>query len=278
MSASCEIDLTGWHRATESLSAALLGSGHDVSEILADETKRLSRQIMNFTPPMKQKKLSEDTPDASAKKIGEMAIQRDLSKLYSEADTKLIDEVGSQHGLANISVFITDKDGSKKFLRWDTIDPEGSRMSATHSAFLAGGRTLTRLKSNQHTWAARNIVPRGAIAKLQAQLIPRVGRWKASWAQLAIKLGDRLPQWIAGHNVKNISRADDGMLHDNERPSLTFGSSAPGVQLSQADVQKAVYQRMGNILKRVQKVLHGYKYDIGNGHTCKPRAKESNLQ
>ena len=278
MQPTCEIDMTKFIRSTESLSDALLGSGKDASEVLADETKRLSRQIMNFTPPMKQKAYSDESPPPPvAQKIGEMAIQRDLSKLFSEADTKLIDEVGSAHGTANISAFITTSGGQKMNLRWDALDAEGARMKEVHTAFLAGGRKTTRLKSNQHVWAARNVVPTGSIARLQAQLVTRVGRLKASFARIAIELGDRMPQWIAKHDVKNISVANKTDLYDKEKPSITFGSSAPGVGVTQIDVQKALNQRATNIAKRIKLILNGYKRDIGEGRKCQPRAKESNL-
>lgn len=272
-----EVDATKFKRAMESLSDALLSSDGDASMVLTDETKRLTRQIMNFTPPFKSSSMSEDVPNASAKKIGELAIQRDLRRLYSEADTELMDEVGSRYGVSNINTFVTGKDGAKLNLRWQRIDPEGSRMAAVHNDFMNSGRKLQRLNSNQHIWAARNVVPKGSIAKMQSDLVSRVGRWKASWAKTAMDLGDKMPSWISRHNVSNISVSDKTQLTDRTRPSITFGSKAPGVGSTRPAIQAALNQRAAIIVRRVAMMLRGYKKDIESSGRANSHGREGAL-
>src|SRR6266496_2484547 len=93
-----EVDTSRLNMVLHDLRAALIGQGKDVSKILVDEQRMLTRTIVNFTPPI---------PSKQAKQRGELAVQKDLHSLISEADPRLINRIESKYGLKNIDTWRT---------------------------------------------------------------------------------------------------------------------------------------------------------------------------
>lgn len=266
-----DIDTSGMNGMLDGLSDALIGQGQgsDCSQILRDETRRLSKQIVAFTPPLKS---NHGAPKAS----GEMAIAGELHSLFTEAGTKLIDEIGSEHGLHDINAFITRPQGDKLNLRWGTIDPTGARMAEYHQKEKnSRGKIGRRVKrSEPGKWFARYVVPTGTLEPYIKTIQKRVGRWRASWATVASNLGQQFPAWISRHfgSVNEISISNIEGLQSRTSPSVTFGSRAPGNQRQRGIIQSAVTARGKAIGKRIRLVLSGYAKDVREG-IRHPRSK-----
>src|SRR5438105_15927902 len=99
-----------WEVDTTVLSQKLLAlsraSGIDAREIVKTEVRQLSRQITNFTPPIRS--------ETSAQKTGEHAVEAGIKAVFSEAQPQLIDEVGSRYGISDIQqAWISEKDGTR---------------------------------------------------------------------------------------------------------------------------------------------------------------------
>src|SRR5947207_7817995 len=106
---SVDVDTSRLNVVLSDLQKALIGQGKDVSTILKDEQRLLTRTIVNFTPPI---------PAKQARQRGELAVQKDLFSLISEADTRLIDRIGSKYGLKDIDAWRTTP-GGKQHLIWE---------------------------------------------------------------------------------------------------------------------------------------------------------------
>ncbi len=126
---TADIDTTRFNDVMGSLHDALIGQGKDVSTLLKDEHKRLTRTIINFTPPI---------PATGAKQRGELAVKKDLYSLISEAGPELIDRVGSKHGLQNIDDW-TSGVGGKTHILWDHLDPNGTNLTELHNLYRDSG-------------------------------------------------------------------------------------------------------------------------------------------
>src|SRR4051812_10490413 len=116
----------------KSLSDALVDSdqGADTFVLLRDETGRLIKMIMNFTPPM-----GPGGRAAGAKQAGLNAVKRELVSLFSEATPELIQEVTEKHGLYNIHAFTSSSSGDKIPLEWRIVDKGGDHLPGLHRQF-----------------------------------------------------------------------------------------------------------------------------------------------
>lgn len=267
-----KIDTSILNQRMASLYDALLGSGQDVSTIVVDESRRLARTLVNFVPPIKSKW-------GNPKKSGEMAIRRELSSLFSEADQGLIDEVGSLHGIRNVNTWITNRNGGKQQILWDSIDPVGSRLRQNHHQARGPRGKIKLHKRNGYpqTWSARVVIPAGTLEPYTRNVESQVGKGKASLALAAAQLGEKFPSWIGRHfgNVSQTAIADISHATDPTRPSVTFGSRAPGVDRLQARMQGAVSLRAKKIAGRIRLVLSGYAADIKAGMRAQKRGKRT---
>jgi len=263
---TAELDTSRAVAALEGLADAL---GQDASELVRDESRRLIRTITNITPPGK-----------GGRRLGEQAIEKQLSNLFSEAGPPLIDEIGSKYGVRDISAaYITEKTGERIQLDWKQLDPTGDRMAEIHAANRDPntGRVKIIRRANKGTWSSRAVVPMGTRAPYIARVKQRVGRWKASWALGGSKLGDSYPGWIARHfgSVDNISIVDLSGLADKEKPAIVFGSKAAGNNRIRALVKAALDIRIKAMLNRTRLVTSGYKKDVAQSIRPKAHAKET---
>lgn len=263
------IDSTRHNVAMDSLFNAMCATGGDAAKLVEQETRLLSKTIVNFTPPIKSKW-------GNPKTSGEMAIKAELYSLFSEAEPRLIDEVGSKHGTKDINAFITNANGEKVNLQWANLDPLGSRMDEYHEKFQNRRGKVPRTKaSGSGVWKARVVVPKGSrdpyIKKLQA----RVGRARASFAQTAARLGATFPSWISRHfgaPISDIAIMELSGLQNPVSPSVVFGSRAPGIDRVRDRVQAAVNFRAKVIVRKVKLILSGYNKDIAAGIKAQSQA------
>lgn len=258
------VDTTRLNQVLLDLQEALGTAGQpaDLSDIVRDETRRLAEAIVRITPP-------------KSRKLGMDRIEKDLKSIFSEADIETIDEIGSEHGLTNIDTWIGKKE--KIHLKWGRIDPTGARIKENHRESMKTGRVLGRvLKEKEGIWRAKYIIPRGMRSPYVKQVQKHVGRWKATWAKVAVDLGSKVVSWIGDHiagNPKAIS--DTKGLMDGSFPKVTFGSRAPGVRRQEALIKDALRIRQEAIRKRIKIILSGYAKDVWHGVRAQSRAKRS---
>lgn len=266
-----EIDTKLLSDKLNSLSDALFGAGKDASNVVRDEGRRLTRTIVNFIPPIK----SQYGP---AKKSGEMAIERELKSLFSEAQPELIQKVTKEHGASNVHSFITKKDGTKQEILWDNvINPDQMREFHHKNRDNRGKVPLKR--SGFPVWTARVIVPQGSLVPYIKVVQKNVGKGKASMAKAGIDMGDKYPAWIAdktGNNQAAIS--DISRLADPSRPSVTFGSRAPGINRLGPRIQAAVKMRARAVGRRINLLINGYKGDFEKGRKVATKYRNSTVE
>ena len=206
------IDTSALQGRLAAISDALVGQGKDASQVLCQEARLLTKTIVNFIPPIRSKW-------GPAKTSGEMAIRRELSNLFSEAEPKLLDEIGSRFGVKNIQTDITTASGRKQQLNWGTIDPEASRLSQWHKQNRGPrGKIKMMRKGFPNYWNARVVIPAGTKEPYIKEVQQRVGRGKASMAKGAAGLGEKFPSWISRHfgTVSDIAIADISQAQDRK--------------------------------------------------------------
>jgi hypothetical protein len=257
-------------RAVAALNGLADALGTDARELVQDESRRLIRTIANITPPGK---------GGGVRRLGEQAVERQLSNLFSEARPPLIDEIGSKYGIKDISTaYIVEKTGERLQLDWKQLDPTGDRMEQIHKANRdASGRVKLIRQNNKAVWSSRAVVPAGTRAQYIAKVKLRVGRAKAKWASIGAKLGDNFPNWISRHfgNVGNDSKANLSGLTDKEKPSITFGTVDGTNARIRSLVKAALDVRVKAMLNRTRLVLSGYKQDVARSIRPRAHAKET---
>lgn len=239
---------------------ALISVGGDASHIVETNTRILSRTMVNFMPPLREK-----GGKASPRLNGEAAIKRQLSSLFQEALPHTIDKVGSIHGIHNVNAWVTGRDGMKLNLQWDNIDPEGQRMAEYHNKYRNRNGTVNVTRwdtASSGTWKARVVVPQGSLKPYIRMIQGRVGRGKCSLSIVGQRLGDRYPAWITRHNdyVLSSGRAISQInLNNPAAPSITFGTRAPGCSMIIGKVNAAVKFRIRAIARGTRMILEDYK-------------------
>lgn len=246
--------------------------GGDMSEFVKDEAKFLGKTIVNFVPPLKVK-------GRTAKTAGDMAIDAENHNLFSEATTHLIDRVGSEHGLHNINTFTNGPDGETN-LQWANLDPTGAQMDKYHRQYQnRRGKVPFQKSGGPGVWKSRVVVPFGTLDPFIKKLQARVGRARASIAQGITQLGATFPNWITRHfgEVNSIAIFDASKLSDPVRPSITFGSRAPGIDRIAPRIQAAVTLRTRAMGRRAKLMLSGYAKDIAAGYRVSNKAAATKI-
>ena len=271
---SVDVDTSRLNVVLTGLREALIGQDKDVSRILVDEQRLLTRTIVNFTPPI---------PSKQARQRGELAVQKDLFSLISEADPRLIDRVGAKYGLKDIDTWRTTP-GGRQHLLWENLNPSGSNLDALHNSYRypGTGRPKRMKGSNPAEWRARIVVAKGVRQLYVDKVKSHVGRWKAKWAYAAAKLGDKYPNWISRHFSYVSSNTVFQSDLQNENPFILFGGRGSNFAQNKAQIQGAVRFRVQTILKRIKLVVSGYAKDVAQGirvqtqaHKHKAEAEET---
>ena len=266
---TAEIDVSRAQDSMDALYAAMLGAGQDASNLVKDETRRLAKTIVSFTPPIKG---TAGTPRSQ----GEHAIEREFNSLFSEATPRLIDEVGSKYGLHNIrTAYLTEQGGQRLNLQWDHLDPTGDRMDQYHKMYQRDGKVPLVRRQSKTVWASRVVVPLGSRGPFIKKFQAHVGRWKATFALVGSRLGDTFPAWISRHfgSLGETGIADLSGLSDAEKPSITFGSRSPGNNKIRSSIQAALNTRARAMVSRARLIVSGYAKDVAQG--MRPRAGQT---
>ena len=266
---TAELDTTRHQANLAALAAALAGPGGDCSALVRQEARLLTRTIANFTPPTRSKW-------GAPKVSGEKAIARELGNLFHQVQTPLLDAIGSRFGTKGIRADITAKDGRKIPIAWDNLDATGARMGALHqSQRNARGKVPLRPSGFPDRWQSRAVVPAdGTLPAYVKSVQSRVGRAKASFCVAAAKLGETFPTWIRRHTdtVAPIAICDVSQAQHPTRPTVVFGSRAPGVDRLRPRVSAAVQFRAQVLARRLKLVVSGYSGDFARSVRAQSRA------
>lgn len=253
---TAEIETDQAYLAMDTLRDAMCAKGMDATNLVQDQTRLLDRTIVNFVPPIKSK---WGNPKAS----GEGAINVELKSLFSEAEPKTIDEIGSLHGVRNVDTWMSKPGGERLHIVWENLDPEATRLDEYHRQYQDNRGKVKRQKASPiGTWRARVVVPQGSRAPFIKAQQAKVGRAKCSMSLVGQRLGDKYPSWIYRHNDHALN-SGTGIVNINESnpaaPSILFGSRAPGIGRIRARVQSAVSFRAKVMVRRAKLILNDYK-------------------
>ncbi len=110
----------------------------------------------------------------------------------------------------------------------------------------------------------RIVANKGAVTKLRKSLKSHIGRAKAAWAQSAQALGEtNIPEWISKHFPTPKSITFKQTFGD--KPSITIGSSAPGVEKAAPIFQRKLKSRLNSMVARTKLHISGYSRDVAQG-------------
>lgn len=265
-------------RRLNALSDALLSHGGsreaaDAFVLVRDESSRLMRTIINFTPP-----LGPGGRAAGARKAGEDAIRKELASLFSQAGKPLIERVVSENGYNNVRAFTTNQEGQPIPLLWDNVNPAGDNMAGWHHRFQNRSGKIRKVKQQIGQWRARVVVPEGSRDPYVESVVKRVGRWKATIALALAAIGEKVPAWLRKHlgDVRGIAILDVSKLSHPTSPEITFGTRAPGVgqpsRRYQSRVSAAVQSRARSMARRARLIRNNYCREITEGRDPRPCA------
>ena len=258
------LDSTVMNQALRSLSDAMLGAGKDITTLLVDEHRRLTRTIVNFTAPM---------PRSGARQRGEAAVKRDIHSIVKETSPKLIDAIGSRYGITDVKTDYVTRKGEHVLINWDHIDPTGARLDEYHRMHLDRKGHAPRTFQRQGEWRARVMVPYGAREAYVKKIQSHVGRWKAKWAFAAAKAGDNYPKWISRH-FADVAGDATGVfeLQDPATGNITFGGRGMNFHANLEHVKGAMAFRAKTIMRRVKLMVNGYREDLVRGMRAQTQA------
>lgn len=245
------------------------GEGSDVSMLLRDEGRRLTKAIINNTPP------SYGAGQAARNK-GEHAVRRDVKKIFTPVDEQFLDAIGSQFGLYNVDHWFTTADGKKQHIRWDRIDPSGAGMAAFHNNHRdkRGRARNPKTHGYKWDWYSAYVVSKENFYKYQNRILSHVGRRKAAWAVTFAKLGGKVQEWIGRHLNAGVKGECLDDLRNFEAPSITMISRAPGVGDDARIINDAMGQRIEAMGRRARLILSGYAKDVKEGIKIRKRGSE----
>lgn len=131
----------------------------------------------------------------------------------------------------------------------------------------------------QHVFLLDRIaVKQQRFAAFLKKITGRVGRMRATFAYTASQLGmTGIPAWISKQfgSVAADGRAifDDTELNHPTRPSITFGSRAPGIAAFKPKIANAVKTRTVKMREHLRMILNGYAKDANSKQGIRRRAK-----
>lgn len=253
-------DMTRLNRQIGGLREALIGSGQmgDAAVIIEDETRRFTKQVINLIPP--------PGLGQSAQQQGEMAVNRDLLKVFTPVNEDFLTHVGSEFGMNGIDTWFTHPGTGKHYeLKWDRIDPTGSGMAGFHRANQnRRGRTRNRKRQVAGKWSAAYVIAFQEFNDYLKKIQSHVGWRKAAFGKFFKALGGRLPKWIDRHAGASASEMHND-LENRNNPSVTMIARAPGLLDDQRIVSDAVRIRAEAIRRRIKLILSGYAKDVKQG-------------
>lgn len=267
---SATLDQSKYNAALASVYDALHGRGEigDAKSLVIGEHGRLTAAIVSFTPP-----LGPGGRSVGAQKAGKDAITRELTNLITEASPETLLEATKKYGNQAVH-FGIEKDGKPLAIEWDNVVTDESRLPALHRAYRNRRGKVPLRRQTEGKWKARIAVPSGMRGQYIASILPRVGRWKASWAWSAAQppTSRKFPKWISQHFSGIAHKSVLQWEPDPMRPAVTFGSLQVGNLRDgymQAKIRQAVHRRTAQMARRAKLILSGYAKNLSAGLKAK---------
>lgn len=262
-----QVDLTGLNTVLRGIQNALIGMGEsgDAAQLVKQTTRLLSKDIADSMPPKNLQRLKK-------------SIAGDVSKVFAQIPAKPFPSAQRGHGdtvwlypTTNVIVGVSRKNYRPEQTNVDTLQrmmyPRPEAISKYSDVGMHG---------KQHVQIINRIaIKREAYKRLVKYLQDRGGRMKASFYKTFLALdGKGIPAWIAKNIPTSRGVLDKSQLSNAESPNITFGSSAPGLNLQDAKIKGAVRKRTEAMYKRLDLILSGYAHDVATTGTVRRHAKE----
>lgn len=248
---------------------ALIGTGGDISTILKDESRLLAIECAKVSGPRNRQKKSANIP----REIG-----RVFMPMPADGFGKIKIGSGNMVWLNSGPNFLTG-------IRRERYNPNVQSIQDMYRAYMKApglslGKKYTRIGSHGQQAVSeinRIMVSKRLFNEFASYIKNLLGIMKASWWVTVKKIEPSLvaPQWVERH-ISNNKRAisDVSGLSNPESPSVTFGSSSPGIEKFADGVRRAVAIREKKIAAKIELVLSGYSEDARNNIKIHRHAKK----
>ena len=275
---TCDVDMSNFNRMFSTLAAVVPQDAH---EFVRDETARLAEECSRQLQ-MRNRRNQRDRIESDVKKVF-MPMPRLFSEsskmegngmkwLYASPNALVGVKPHRYHPMDTAEdmrrVFYKSK-GTLPENRWEEI----GKMRIKRRATRFHGRIIHHQRIME---LQRNVVPRSSFQQFVNSIRERLGRLEASFAQTAQilrKSTARVPVYISRHfPIKtNVTRLDG--LANTERPSIEFGSMAPGIEHFEEYIHDAIEVRLYKMTQRLRLILSGYSEDVARSISPRRRAQ-----
>jgi hypothetical protein len=293
---TASFDLSGVNALTRGIQQALIGMGHegDATVLVTQSAKLLSwecsRQLGPKTEGKGKSKIARDLmkvfhPMVNSKTGSAWDIFDDPKDGGNNGTTWLYAGPTYLVGVKNEDYFpdaeesaleaIYNREGRGGSTRGVAWKDQGVR----RDGFIFKGKYRAS-HGRQHVFLLDRIaVKKTPFNALLKKLAGRVGRMRATFAYCAAQFGmTGIPQWISKQfdSVAADGRAifDKSALEDPVRPTIVFGSRAPGISKFKEKIDAAIKRREKQMATHLRLILNGYVQDANAHRPIKRRAKQ----
>jgi hypothetical protein len=268
-----DIDTSGF---TARLNELHFRFGIPANRILEQETKRMVKTLLRFTPPSGGQTRynafgdslpSEAGESVSAREQGRRAVASDLRNIFEFADDTYADFVDSLDKTPGPEVSVTylSRSKVKKIVDWKHVGRTLDEVRAFHlrkRSKVTGRtpRTKARDGSNIGVWKVQEkmVLRKSLFSAYLKEVQSHVGNMKAGWTAAARTVSLAVPQWISskfsgnGYGLSSLS---------GSRPSITINNSSTGIARQVDNVAKSALRVRGEaIAKNIKRMV---KYGPG---------------
>jgi hypothetical protein len=260
------IDASGYQRAIALLASRIHG---DSEVFIANESGHLAMEIGRRLGP-------SDLPSAKKKRDKDVAGHLTIAQPANISPRSNIPAFLWLNAGPNFLTGIDDvdnlptADGIFVMQEFRRSQDKGNRGNVYIKMGKRGKQTIQRLNRIRVAKTAYNFV--------RKQIADRYGILKASFAFTAqvLGIGGRIPGWVtkhyedkaAGRAVLDLSRANS-----ISKPSITFGSTSPGVESNPRvvqTIQSSIETRRRIVNAKFNKVVNGWIFDHNSGRVYRP--------
>jgi hypothetical protein len=258
---TARIDTSKLDAKIDSLRSALIGAGRpgDAATIVADESRKLAKQIVGFTPP---KSLAQGRK-AVARDIQRAATPFDASKFTQPKMRERIDALAKDGNYDALNAILKNIKGNMAKWRVAPFHPDLHR-----KARVSRGRVLSTKKIF--------VTQARALAAYIKKMQDRVGLRKSGWLPALLALGGKAPAWVARHLGHAPGTARVTLVGTN--PGVTISSHAAGVGDDRRMIANAVNVRAKAMARRAKMLVTDYKNAWHAGDRIAPAAHKTASQ
>jgi len=241
--------------AQKELVALALAMGKDVSEIVAQQARLLVEELINVTPPFGSLGGRENV--VGQRKIGEAAVERDLTRLFTPLEDLYAYQAESPVG-KRLRLLVRRRDVGAIAAILKNLRLGSPSMAEVLPSSLAAVHAASRNhRGNVRRSVRVRWVRRADVSKYQRQKKARVLTLKAGWAAAARSLGARLPAMIAKREIpgtgvvenKTESQTDPYVLMTNRANYATEAIERTTIRYALRNRQTKMRRQLENALR-----------------------------